>query len=114
MQSYQEKKYSDETAQKIDAEVRRLTEEAHERARQILLEKKEKVQLMADMLMEFETLDAVDVREIMDGTWDVEKKRSRLKAADELQRRNTPPPLPAELRKPEPPAKGLEPGMTSP
>ena len=47
------------------------------------------------MLMEFETLDALDVGAIMDGSWSAEKKRARLKAADELQKK-VPPPAPGQ------------------
>lgn len=94
LNGYHERTYSDETAQKIDQEVKLLIENAHKRASEILEKERDKVQLMADMLMEFETLDATDVKEIMDGTWSAEKKRSRLKAADELQRKIPPPPPP--------------------
>ena len=93
MQNYQEKSYSDETAQSIDKEVRNLIDEAHRRAVEILTENKDKVQLMTDMLMEFETLDSTDIKEIMEGTWNADTKRGRVKSADELQM-NTPPPAP--------------------
>jgi cell division protease FtsH len=92
-----EKNYSDETAQAIDREVRGLIDEAHKRAVQILEENRDKVQLMTDMLMEFETLDSTDIKEIMDGSWDSERKRGRVKTAEELQRK-TPPPIPAAVR----------------
>ena len=94
MSNYHEKTYSDETAQNIDKEVRRLIDDAHKRALEILEEHKDKVQLMAKMLMEFETLDEFDVKKINEGTWDIEEKRARLKSADELQRKNPPPPPP--------------------
>lgn len=92
LRGYQEKSYSDETAKLIDKEVKTLLEEAHESAKKIILENKEKVELLAKMLMEFETLDKEDVKEIMDGTWDVDKKKKRLKVADELQKKVPPPP----------------------
>jgi cell division protease FtsH len=90
---YQEKNYSNETAQAIDKEVRKLIDDAHKRAIDILQENKDKVQLMTDMLMEFETLDAQDVKEIMDGSWNIEKKKDRLKMEEERQK-FTPPPAP--------------------
>ncbi len=93
MSSYHEKSYSDETAKAIDKEVRKLIDDAHKRALEILTEHKEKVKLMTDMLMEFETLDSTDIKEIMDGTWSVEVKKARVKTADDLQI-VTPPPLP--------------------
>jgi cell division protease FtsH len=96
MSGYREKNYSDETAQRIDKEVRKLMEEAHSQAKQILTDNRAKVQLMTDMLMEFETLDAEDVKEIMAGTWNIDTKHGRLKSAEDLQRKMppTPPPIP--------------------
>ena len=118
MANYHEKSYSNETAQRIDQEVRKLIDEGHKRAVIILEENRDKVQLMADMLMEFETLDATDVKEIMAGTWNAEIKRGRLKIADELQRKS-PPPIPAlpaasQAAAQIPPAPpGLEPGLNT-
>ncbi|HSX37895.1 MAG TPA: ATP-dependent zinc metalloprotease FtsH [Chlamydiales bacterium] len=98
MAGFHEKNYSQETAQKIDAEVKALIDTAYARAVEILEEMKEKVELMSSMLIEFETLDAIDVKEIMDGTWDIEKKRERLQEADKLQKINPPPPPPLPLK----------------
>jgi len=113
--NYHEKSYSEETANKIDKEVKGLIDTAHKKALELLGANRDKVKLMADMLMEFETLDATDVKEIMDGTWDIEKKRGRVKAADELQRRSLPPPPPAPATtppKPKPTDPGMEPGLS--
>lgn len=80
--SFRDKRYSEQTAQLIDAEVKRLIEEAYERAKELLTEHKKEVQLMSEMLMEFETLDKEDVREIvLDHTWDPERKKVRLATA---------------------------------
>ncbi|MDE3048185.1 MAG: cell division protein FtsH, partial [Verrucomicrobiota bacterium] len=100
MSGFHEKNYSDETAKAIDKEVRQLIDDAHKRALDILTENKGKVQLMTDMLMEFETLDATDIKEIMDGSWNVDVKRARVKSADELQIKNPPPPppVPTQIR----------------
>lgn len=84
---HHEKKYSEDTAKSIDGEVRRLLDEAHERATQIIKEKKEQIELMTQMLMEFETLDSEDVRRIISNEWDIEEKRGRLKRADELHKK---------------------------
>jgi len=92
MSGYKEKSYSEETAKKIDAEIKTLLDEAHKSALKILDENKEKVQLMTDMLMEFETLDSQDVKEIMDGSWNADSKRERLKSAEESYRKVPPPP----------------------
>ena len=86
------KNYSDETAKQIDAEVRKLLDQANDYASKIISEKKDKLQLMTDMLMEFEVLDKEDVLAIMDGSWDSEKKREKLKAMIEANRKSPPPP----------------------
>lgn len=111
MSNYREKVYSDETAQKIDQEVKNLIDEAHKRALAILNENQTKVHLMADMLMEFETLDAQDVKEIMDGSWNMDAKRGRVKAADELQKKAPPSPPPAPILPPKE-DDGIQPEMT--
>jgi cell division protease FtsH len=94
LSTYHDKNYSEDTAKKIDIEVLKFIDEAHKRALQILNDHRKELQLMADMLMEFETLDDKDVRKIMAGTWDGDEKRQRLKAADELQKKTPPPPPP--------------------
>jgi cell division protease FtsH len=95
---FHEKPYSDETAQAIDAEVRKILDEAHEFARKIILEFREQVELLTQMLMEFETLDSEDVQEIViNKNWDIVRKRERLKIASELYKKEpagTPPPPP--------------------
>src|ERR1700722_17676834 len=80
---YSEKKYSEDTAKSIDDEVRRILDEAHEKAKCIILDKRAQVELMTQMLMEFETLDSDDILEILNNEWTMEKKRDRLKKADE-------------------------------
>jgi cell division protease FtsH len=57
--------YSDAVAAKIDSEVRRLVEEAHEEAREILLKYREKLDLMVATLLEKESLEKEEVAEIL-------------------------------------------------
>lgn len=97
MPAYHDKNYSEATAKFIDDEVKKILDEAHTKAVEMIKNNREKVQLMTEMLMEFETLDREDVLEIMDGKWDTEKKRQRLKITEELQRK-LPPPPPAPVR----------------
>jgi len=92
VQSYQEKNYSEETAKVIDQEVKKLLDEAHQKAKDLLELHKDKVQLMTDMLIEFETLDRDDVLSIMDGTWDIEKKKQKMKLNEGMHRKLPPPP----------------------
>jgi len=113
IQGYHEKKYSEETAKKIDAEINRLIEAGHQTALKIVKNNEERVRLMADMLMEFETLDSKDIQEIMEDKWDAEAKRKRLKEQDELHKK-LPPPPPEEkksneenVQRPEKPEPGL-------
>ena len=79
----------------IDEQVRYLLDDALNYARKIVEEHKAQVELMTQMLMEFESLDRDDVIEIMGNTFDVEKKKARLKITEDLQRK-TPPPPPSE------------------
>lgn len=92
MPSSSHKNYSEATAESIDKEVRLLLDEAHKRAIEIITEKKVQVELMTQMLMEFEALDRDDVLEIMSGEFDIEKKRQRVKSTADLQRKLPPPP----------------------
>lgn len=85
--SYHEKNYSEATAKVIDEEVRKILNGAHQKAIEIIQANKEKLQLMTDMLMEFETLDRQDVLDIMNGQWDIEKKKLKIKSAEESHRK---------------------------
>lgn len=99
MNNYHEKKYSEDTAKSIDMEVKRILDDAHQLALQIIETNREKVELMTLMLMEFETLDSEDIEKIMKGEWTVEDKRARLKKAEEAHKRGQvlpPPPPPFE------------------
>jgi cell division protease FtsH len=59
--------YSEATALKIDAEVKRIVTEQYERATSILTEKKDVLQRVAEALLEFEVLDGSQLRQIMSG-----------------------------------------------
>jgi cell division protease FtsH len=63
----QHKHISDETAQMIDEEVRRIVEVAHQKAVEIIESKLDLLHLMADALMRYETLDAGQIDQIMEG-----------------------------------------------
>lgn len=93
------KKYSEETAQIIDKEVKKLLDEGHAQATQIIKECEKELLLMTDMLIEFESLDAEDVRKIMDGSWDIEKKRAKIRKEENLQKEQPMmPPKPPEVQ----------------
>lgn len=106
-----QKQYSESTADIIDAEVKKLLEEANQKAMDIIEENHEKVELMTQMLMEFEVLDKEDVHKIMDGTWDIEEKRKKVKDHIEACTTKTPPPAPPLEDKPLPPLDDAAPGQ---
>jgi cell division protease FtsH len=58
---------SDETHRLIDKEVRRIIDHAYEKARKILMDHDQQLHLMADALMTYETIDARQIDQIMDG-----------------------------------------------
>ncbi|MCT8997944.1 ATP-dependent zinc metalloprotease FtsH [Chelativorans intermedius] len=58
---------SEETQQKIDAEVRRLIDEAYDKARSILTEKKKDWIAIAEGLLEYETLSGEEIQAIIRG-----------------------------------------------
>ncbi len=58
--------YSEQTAQEIDKEVRKIVDEQFERAKEIIHANQEKIQLIVDALMEFETLEGSQVRDILE------------------------------------------------
>ncbi len=59
------KVYSEYTAQEIDVEVKRIIDEAFKIAKDILTTNAEKLELIAKSLLEHETLDGVQVEEIV-------------------------------------------------
>lgn len=62
--------YSPEVAYEIDKEVRRLIDEAYETARRILTERRVQLDLMADVLIERETVDKEELEALLDDKWD--------------------------------------------
>ncbi len=61
------KNISPETAEKVESEITRIINQEYERAKNILSENRKKVEVMAKALLEWETLDANQVDEIMEG-----------------------------------------------
>lgn len=59
------KEYSDMTAQKIDEEVRRLVQQAHDRGKKMLVEHRDKLELMARRLIEKEIIDIDEARQLL-------------------------------------------------
>ena len=61
------KAMSDETALAIDKEVRSIIDECYEKARGLLEEHRSKMDMMAEALMQYETIDSEQIDAIMEG-----------------------------------------------
>jgi cell division protease FtsH len=59
--------YSDEIAREIDDEIRRIVEEAHQAARDILEEHREKLDLTSEILLKRETIEREQFIELLEG-----------------------------------------------
>src|SRR6266850_254515 len=95
---------SEATAQKINAEVRRLVEEGYESARRILTEKKKDFEILAQALLEYETLSGEEITDVING-----KKPNRESVLEPTGPRTSAVP-PAGKPRPRPdPDAGLEP-----
>ncbi|KAL1140406.1 hypothetical protein AAG570_000338 [Ranatra chinensis] len=58
------------TTEQIDSEIRRLLQESYERAKTILRAHQKEHKLLAEALLKYETLDADDIKSIMNGRKD--------------------------------------------
>lgn len=63
----QHKNVSNETARKIDEVVREILDRAYGRSKQLLTENIDKLHVMADALLQYETIDARQIDDIMNG-----------------------------------------------
>ncbi|HEA51512.1 MAG TPA: ATP-dependent zinc metalloprotease FtsH [Marinobacter antarcticus] len=81
--------YSPETAQRIDEEVRNIIDTCYEKATQILVDNRDKLDNMAGALMKYETIDRHQIDDIMEGRtprppkgWDDRGSAGGVKAED--------------------------------
>lgn len=68
----QGKNYSENVASEIDAEIREIIETSYEKAKDILTEHRDKLELCAQYLLKHETLDGPDFYKLMEGKIDVD------------------------------------------
>ncbi len=61
------KNVSEATMQKVDAEIRRIVDAQYSLARKLIEENRDKIELMAKTLLEWETIDADQISDIMEG-----------------------------------------------
>ena len=65
--SSQSKGISDQTAEKIDKEIKKIIDDCYKRATKILKDNIDKLHLMSESLVELETLDTAQIDDIMAG-----------------------------------------------
>ena len=61
------KNVSEATMQKVDQEIRRIIDEQYARARKIIEDNRDKIEAMTKALLEWETIDADQINDIMEG-----------------------------------------------
>ena len=81
----QHKNVSEATMQKVDAEIRRIIDQQYALARQLLEDNRDKVEAMTKALLEWETIDAEQIDDIMAG------KSPRPPKPTQSAQRSTPP-----------------------
>src|SRR3990172_12279740 len=59
--------YSDEIAREIDDEIRRMVEEAHQTAKDVLSDHREAMDQISKILLERETLDSEQFEKLLEG-----------------------------------------------
>lgn len=61
------KEYSEATAMAIDGEIRQIVTRCHERAKDLITKNRDKLELLATTLMEFEVLDSDQISRVLNG-----------------------------------------------
>jgi len=61
----EQRDYSEQTAQQIDHEVKRFIEEAYQRAKDLLIEHRDKLEAISQRLIEVETLEGADLEALL-------------------------------------------------
>jgi cell division protease FtsH len=62
-----EKDYSERTAETIDGEVKKITDQAYTKAKELIEANKERLENIAKALLKYETLDSDEVELILEG-----------------------------------------------
>ncbi|MHB8792680.1 MAG: ATP-dependent zinc metalloprotease FtsH [Thermoleophilia bacterium] len=96
----QEPDYSNEIAQEIDEEMKKIIEDAHQRARNLLLEHKEQLDLITNILVERETLEKEEFESLLEGVSPEDVFREK-DAKREAEKQDKPQKRPEEVTKKE-------------
>ena len=78
---HSEPDYSDETAREIDAEIRRIIEDAHQRARDILVEHRDALESISQVLLTRETIEREEFLALLAGASEEDVFRAKDEAA---------------------------------
>jgi cell division protease FtsH len=87
------KNVSEATMQKVDVEIRRIIDAQYGLSRRLIEENRDKIEVMAKALLEWETIDSEQIGDIMEGRPPRPPKPSKTTATPPKD--NTPPPAPA-------------------
>ena len=98
----QQADYSEEIAKQIDDEIRRIIEEAHQRAKDLLTEKRETLDRISRILIVRETIDASEFEALVDGLPEDEVFRER-DEKEAARRQGLPPEAEKQPRAKQPP-----------
>jgi cell division protease FtsH len=82
--------YSEATAQEIDREVRKLCDDAYQRAKDLLVGNRATLESIAKALLEFETLDGAQIRDL------IKNGKMSNPPTGPIRPRKEPPPLPSD------------------
>jgi len=108
------REYSEDTAQKIDQEINRLINEGYSTAKKILEANRDALERLAQALLEYETIDGVEVDLLVAGTAVSEIKKRRLNAEFEKQAQQASADQTSREQNPSSPASGLVGSLVKP
>jgi cell division protease FtsH len=83
-----EREYSEKTAEAIDAEVKQIMGDAYQNSKRLIETNKERLERIARALLKYETLDAEDVKHLLDGGELDKPTVGDLLAAEQAKREN--------------------------
>jgi len=88
---HSEPDYSDDLARTIDSEIRRIIEEAHQRARDILVEHRDDLEVLSQVLLKRETIEREEFLALLNGEPEATVFAARDAKAAELARESEQP-----------------------
>jgi cell division protease FtsH len=97
-------RYSEATAEKIDAEVSKIIDDAYRACRELLESNRDKVEVLAEALLRYETLDREEIEGLLNGVSVEETREQEAQQRKDLESDTpvTPKPTPTPDPQPEP------------